>query len=406
MKKKVIVLVIWMLFLMSGCTSETADHSADNSAMDNEESDLSDSGSGAAADIMDESEQLAEEYGEVYRAALKDGALAQLDTIREIMESLGVSGYAVVDNENQINMIHPEVIREFDDSVKSGQSAETTLLIVTDDGGFVRYDLTVSDGVVQVGTSRISWENGVPQAEKLDSYEAYTWKMDEENGYLYIEKEQPAGYDGPIEYTAVRVEPLDEELRELNRKYILPAGYRRTNLFLTDWDETDYGELDFYDLFEEFYFSEYGKEIPYKSDFDKLTYEVPAEEFEAVIGQVIEIEPETLRAYTVYDSGSSSYVYTTRCREDWGHPCFVKPEVIGYEKLDDGTIRLKVSSVSQEDDPEHTFSHEVVIRLLADGGYQYVSNHILTVDHETDFDWFSRRLTVQQWEEKYGFSDE
>ena len=30
MKKKVIVLVIWMLFLMSGCTSETADHSADN----------------------------------------------------------------------------------------------------------------------------------------------------------------------------------------------------------------------------------------------------------------------------------------------------------------------------------------------------------------------------------------
>ena len=186
MKKKVIVLVIWMLFLMSGCTSETADHSADNSAMDNEESDLSDSGSGAAADIMDESEQLAEEYGEVYRAALKDGALAQLDTIREIMESLGVSGYAVVDNENQINMIHPEVIREFDGSVKSGQSAETTLLIVTDDGGFVRYDLTVSDGVVQVGTSRISWENGVPQAEKLDSYEAYTWKMDEENGYLYI----------------------------------------------------------------------------------------------------------------------------------------------------------------------------------------------------------------------------
>ena len=77
--------------------------------------------------------------------------------------------------------------------MKSGQSAETTLLIVTDDGGFVRYDLTVSDGVVQVETSRISWENGVPQAEKLDSYEAYTWKMDEENGYLYIEKEQPAG---------------------------------------------------------------------------------------------------------------------------------------------------------------------------------------------------------------------
>ena len=389
MKRRVCGLFLIVCIIFCACGRESSEETAES-----------------GSDTLRGSEQLAEGYSEVYREASEAGTLAQLDTIREIMGSLGASGYAVVDNENQIDMIHPEVIREFDDSVESGQSAGTSLLLVTDDGGFVRYDLTASEGAVQVERSRLSWEDGEPYAEKVDSYESHTWRLDEESGYLYIEKEQPAGYDGSIGYTEVRVEPLDEELRELNRKYILPVGYRHTNLFLTDWDETDYGELDFYDLFEVFYRSEYGAEIPYASDFDKRTYEVPAGEFEAVIGQAIEIVPETLRVYTGYDSANSVYLYTTRCKEDWGYPCFVTPEVRGYEELDDGTIRLQVSSVSQEDDPAHEFSHEVVIRLLSDGGYRYVSNHIFTADHETDFDWYSTRLTVQEWEERYGASDE
>lgn len=54
------------------------------------------------------------------------------------------------------------------------------------------------------------------------------------------------------EYAALRVEPLDEACREWNEKALLPVGYECNNLFLTDWDETDFGELDFYDLFDVF----------------------------------------------------------------------------------------------------------------------------------------------------------
>ena len=67
-------------------------------------------------------------------------------------------------------------------------------------------------------------------------------------------------------------------------------------------------------------------------------------------------------------------------------------------------LRLQVSSVSQQDIAEETFSHEVVIRLLPDGGYQYVSNRILTSDPEPRFDWYSERLTVEEWEAEYGGS--
>ena len=46
---------------------------------------------------------------------------------------------------------------------------------------------------------------------------------------------------------------LDETCRELNRKYILPIGYERNNMFLTDWSEEEFAELDFYDMFDLFY---------------------------------------------------------------------------------------------------------------------------------------------------------
>ena len=399
MKKRVIVSVL-ITVLLCGCVPDgeeksgytySEDKSADESAGTSDES-----------GTLDESVQLAEGYLEIYNEAAAGDSLDSLETIGRIMEALGESGYPVVDTGNQIDMIHPEVIREFAAAVEKGDAAKTVLLLVTDDGGFVRYDLAAEKGTVQVDRSRLDWEEGQPCAEKVDTFEAHTWKLDEESGYLYIEKEQPAGYDGPIGYTAVRVEPLDEKLRELNRRYILPAGYRHTNLFLTDWDAENYGDLDFYDLFEVFYSSEYGKAIPYESDFEKRTYEVPAEEFENVITEFINIDTETLRSYTFYDSDSSAYIYYTRCREDWGYPCFVTPEVREYEEMDDGTIRLLVRSVSQQDDPEETFSHEVTVRPLSDGGYQYVSNHILSEEEERDLSWYAERMTVREWEEEYG----
>ena len=55
------------------------------------------------------------------------------------------------------------------------------------------------------------------------------------------------------EHTMLRILPLDEKCREYNRKYILPVGYEQNNLFLCNWSEDDFGDLDFYDLFDRFY---------------------------------------------------------------------------------------------------------------------------------------------------------
>lgn len=54
-----------------------------------------------------------------------------------------------------------------------------------------------------------------------------------------FERYRMGGYDGDSAYTALRVEPLDEKLRVLNRKYIKTIGYDSNNLFTTNWDESD-----------------------------------------------------------------------------------------------------------------------------------------------------------------------
>lgn len=51
-------------------------------------------------------------------------------------------------------------------------------------------------------------------------------------------------------HTALRVLPLDEKCRELNRKYILPVGYKQNNIFLKSFPSSSvltylYGSFQF-----------------------------------------------------------------------------------------------------------------------------------------------------------------
>lgn len=92
-----------------------------------------------------------------------------------------------------------------------------------------------------------------------------------------------AGYDGGSGHVAVRVKLLNEKCREYNQKYVLPIGYEINNLLIADWSEEDYGNVNFYDLFDILYPLKYGKYVPYKSDYTGKEYEIPKGEFETVL---------------------------------------------------------------------------------------------------------------------------
>ena len=364
--------------------------------------------------IQEESEEDADEIISVcidlYEKAEEENKLADLETIRSIVNRLGENGYPAVDSRNQINMTEPEKVVEFCEKVDAQEEAEITILEVSYLGGFVKYDLHTKDGNVDVVRSYYKYENGDIQREVTGSYQAEYWNYTEE-GYLmfsgvwFSEELYVLTLSGAEEHTALRVQPLDETYRELSRKYLRPIGFEQNNMFIVDWSEDDFGALNFYDMYDILYPKVNGQYVPYIAD-DNLAvsavYRIPKEEFESVIMKYFNIDSETLQSKTVYYSEDSTYEYKPRGFEEVEYPEYPYSEVVDFTENSDGTITLTANVVFPYAGDSKVYAHEVVVRPLEDGGVQYVSNQIIPSENNYEETWHTPRLTLEEWEELYG----
>ena len=266
------------------------------------------------------------------------------------------------------------------------------------------------NGNVDVVRSYYKYENGVIQREVTGSYQAEYWNYTEE-GYLmfsgvwFSEELYVLTLSGAEEHTALRVQPLDETYRELSRKYLRPIGFEQNNMFIVDWSEDDFGALNFYDMYDILYPKVNGQYVLYIAD-DNLAvsavYRIPKEEFESVIMKYFNIDSETLQSKTVYYSEDSTYEYKPRGFEEVEYPEYPYSEVVDFTENSDGTITLTANVVFPYAGDSKVYAHEVVVRLLEDGGVQYVSNQIIPSEDNYEETWHTPRLTLEEWEELYG----
>ena len=364
--------------------------------------------------IQEESEENADEiisvYINLYEKAEEENKLADLETIRSIVNRLGENGYPAVDSRNQINMTEPEKVVEFCEKVDAQEEAEITILEVSYLGGFVKYDLHTKDGNVDVVRSYYKYENGNMKREVTGNYQAEYWNYTEE-GYLmfsgvwFSEELYVLTLSGAEEHTALRVQPLDETYRELSRKYLNPISFERNNMFIVDWSEEDFGDLNFYDMYDILYPKVNGQYVPYVAD-DNLSvsavYQIPKEEFESVIMKYFNIDSETLQSKTIYDSENLTYEYKPRGFEEVEYPEYPYSEVVGFTENNDGTITLIANVVFPYAGDSKVYAHEVVVRPLENGRVQYVSNRIIPSEDNYRETWHTPRLTLEEWEELYG----
>ena len=365
-------------------------------------------------DIQEESEEDADEIISVcialYEKAEEENKLADLETIRSIVNRLGENGYPAVDSRNQVNMTEAEQVLEFCEKVDAQEEAEITILEVSYLGGFVKYDLHTKDGNVDVVRSYYKYENGNMKREVTGNYQAEYWNYTEE-GYLmfsgvwFSEELYVLTLSGAEEHTALRVLPLDETYRELSRKYLRPIGFEQNNMFIVDWSEEDFGDLNFYDMYDILYPKVNGQYVPYVAD-DNLSvsavYQIPKEEFESVIMKYFNIDSETLQSKTIYDSENLTYEYKPRGFEEVEYPEYPYSEVVGFTENNDGTITLIANVVFPYAGDSKVYAHEVVVRPLEDGEVQYVSNRIIPSEDNCRETWHTPRLTLEEWEELYG----
>lgn len=346
------------------------------------------------------SETLEKLCGDIYENAINTGTVGDLEVVRAMVERLGSEGYVAVDQDSQINMEHSQVLEEFCDKVEQKQHGKVMFLMVLNNGGYVQFQMETDRGNVDVRTASLWWKqsgdgnttgNWHLKNIGTDHYNAHTW-VRSENGWLFFEKYYMAGFEGPYAHTAVRVEPLDETCREFNRKYLLPIGYRSNNLFITDWKEDDYCDVDFYDLYEILYRQKYSASVPYTSESAGVYFPISSEEFESVIRTHFHISREMLRQKIRYRASDDTYQYTPRgFYDNPGGSEAPYPEVTSCRFMEDETLELTVNAVWPEQNTDAAFSHTVVIRLLPDGSYQYVSNQVLSFDSDLPQSWYTKR---------------
>ena len=346
----------------------------------------------------------------LYENAAEENKIADLEVVRSIVNQFGENGYPAVDSRNQINMTEPEKVVEFCEKVDAQEEAEITILEVSYLGGFVKYDLHTRDGKVDVVRSYYKYENEDMYREVTGSYQAEYWNYTED-GYLmfsgvwFSEELYVLELSGAEEHTALRVQPLDETYRELSRKYLLPIGFEQNNMFIVDWSEDDFGELNFYDMFDLLYPKVYGTNIPYVAD-DNLgvgaVYQIPKDDFERVILPYFNIDSETLQSKTIYNAEDKTYEYKPRGFEEVEYPEYPYSEVIGFTENGDGTLTLTANVVFPYVGDSKVYAHEVVVRPLENGGVQYVSNRIIPSEDNCEETWHTPRLTAEEWEEIYG----
>ena len=364
----------------------------------------------ATENSQENAEEIIEICVDLYKEAAEQNKIADLEMIRSIVNRLGENGYPAVDSRNQINMTEPEKVVEFCEKVDAQEEAEITILEVSYLGGFVKYDLHTKDGNVDVVRSYYKYENGNMKREVIGNYQAEYWNYTEE-GYLmfsgvwFSEELYVLTLSGAEEHTALRVQPLDETYRELSRKYLRPISFEQNNMFIVDWSEEDFGDLNFYDMYDILYPKANGQYVPYVAD-DNLSvsavYQIPKEEFESVIMKYFNIDSETLQSKTVYDSVDSTYEYKPRGFEEVEYPEYPYSEIVGFTENSDGTITLTANVVFPYAGDSKVYAHEVVVRPLEDGGVQYVSNRIIPSENNYRETWHMPRLTLEEWEELYG----
>ena len=176
-------------------------------------------------------------------------------------------------------------------------------------------------------------------------------------------------------------------------------------MFIVDWSEDDFGDLNFYDMYDLLYPKVNGTYTPYVAD-DNLgvgaVYRIPKDDFESVIMAYFNIDSETLQSKTIYYAEDETYEYKPRGFEEVEYPEYPYSEVVGFTENSDGTLTLTANVVFPYADNSKVFAHEVVVRPLENGGVQYVSNRIIPSEDNCEETWHTPRLTAKEWDEIYG----
>ena len=307
-----------------------------------------------------------------------DSCLSQ-SSIDSMENLLYDAGYDVVDT----NEPYPEYLTTserfyvFWDSVQQNRDAEQEVITILKSGG-LSYRLFTYDesGAIVYSMTYYPDEMKEPYYE---CHEIKDWALTEKGNFYY--RIYPANDKHYPDFCLIRLAAPNTELFDLAFRYIYPVGYIATNIFLIDWQEGNWGNLSFNDQFEYLYYAHHGKQFladHYTVLEDKSSYAIPANEFEEIVLPYYNIDIETFQSLAQYHAEGDYYPWRPLNTNDFVKIWYynIEPEVTAYVMNPDGTMTLTVQMLSTDLKMDCLFAHEVTVRPLKNGNFQYVGNRI------------------------------
>lgn len=337
--------------------------------------------------------EIALSYQDVYKSAEKvpvsfpEGAVGLTRSGVDAIEAhLIGAGYAAIDSDDPYPeyLANSDGVRALWERICAGEDGDWSYIRVNEDGGFLYLLFRFREGKGSCCCIDVSWDpDGQPYVSRLEEHEVYDFALTQKDHFYYQIYPSDKHY---ADYTLIDLTPPDKALCDLALKYILPVGYQGTNLFLCDWTEEDYGELSFNDLFEYLYEMRTGQtlapeEFPVHSE--PFYYQIPSALFEETVLPWFSISTGDLREIAGYRPDGDFYpwkqIFTTS--DAVWYPC-IEPELTQCIENPDGTLTLVAEICSTDFRDDCFFSHEVTVRPLEDGTFQYIANR---VTHQTEY---------------------
>ncbi len=346
-------------------------------------------GAGQERDIQKRCRQIVSLYRDLYDSAQKEPAADRWEeqtlsqqSIDAIEARLLERGLDVIDSSADCPgyFVNAEHFRQFWDSVQRDEEASQEVIAIRDSGALSYRLLTHQDGTTYVYS--LVYSLAGDEDPDYEMHQVYGAELTEQGNFYYrINPEDDCHY---ANYTLIRLQKPDQELWELYSKYILAGGYTATNIFLTDWTEDDFSPLCFNDLWEYVYRYRTGTQFwPDGCAYDKSRncYLIPAAEFESAVLPFFKLDAQTLRQLADYDAQTDSYPWRQVESNDYAFYLSyytIEPEVTACRTNADGTLALTVEARSTDLGIDCLFSHEVTVRPMEDGGFQFVGNRVLS----------------------------
>lgn len=277
------------------------------------------------------------------------------------------------------NMENHEGVEHFLKECMEGKSGSVVIYRIYSDGGMGRLKYIYDGTDMYVLSTGAAWDQENHPAVRYTSYTRIKeWQYTEKGWFCYqlCVPEPPEVSEIVDGSCLIRVKPLSEEQCEMSEKYVMGLAYQGNNLLCSNWNTENMEELDYNGMYEYLYAMKYGERF----DSEDYPEGIPKDEFEELITEYLPIKAEQIREYATFDEEYQTYVWVRLGCFNYSPTFFGTsfPEVTDIRENKDGTITLTVDAVCEMilcDDA--VITHELTIRILEDGSFQYLGNEIL-----------------------------